>query len=73
MNRAHLIIVLASFFIAAPVSSLLAEDHNEPQQSTTGPVPPKTVLEQDKEEMQRDKVAIRHPERRSCYRRVSIA
>jgi hypothetical protein len=43
-------LIIAMFtlcLIAAMTPSLQAEDINEPQQSTTGPVPPKIVLEQD--------------------------
>jgi hypothetical protein len=57
MKKTHLIISIFTFFLIAVMAPYLpAADINEPQQSTTGPVPPKTVLEQDRVEIQKLKM-----------------
>jgi hypothetical protein len=57
MKKTHLIIAIFTFCLIATTASYLpAADINESQQSTTGPVPPKTVLEQDRREIQKLKM-----------------
>ena len=47
------IMIVGSAMAASEPNSILAEDINQPQQSKTGPVPPESVLERDREEMKR--------------------
>ena len=53
MKKLYFILTIVIIYFIVPTrSSLLAADINEPQQSTTGPVPPQSVLDNDKAENQ---------------------